>query len=57
MGTIIGFHINFAEKMNGKKPTENEAIRFLYNYFTENRDIRSTFVPSEVVKNLTMVLK
>lgn len=57
MGTIIGFHINFAEKMNGKKPTENEAIRFLYNYFIENRDIRSTFVLSEVVKNLTMVLK
>lgn len=50
MGTVIGFHINFAEKMNGKKPTENEAVRFLYSYFIEERDVRSTFVPSSVDK-------
>lgn len=50
MGTVIGLHINFVERMNGKRPSEQEAIVFLYNYFIKERDIRSVFVQDVAVK-------
>lgn len=50
-GTIIGFHINFAERMNGKKPSRNEAIIFLYRYFLEGKDTRNVFVDVSVKKS------
>lgn len=43
MGTVIGFHMNFAERINGKRATRSEAIVFLYKYFIQEKDIRSTF--------------
>ena len=50
MGTVIGFHINFVEKMNGAKIGDKDAIIFLYNYFFEERVIKNVFVPTAVIK-------
>lgn len=50
MGTVIGFHINFVEKMNGAKISNKDAIIFLYNYFFEERVIKNVFVPTAVIK-------
>lgn len=37
-GSIINLHMYFAEKMNGTKPSKDEAIVFLHNYFIKNND-------------------
>lgn len=39
-GDIIQLHRLYTEKMNGTKPTFEEAVRFLYNYFLKGRDLQ-----------------
>ena len=36
-GNIINLHMYFAEKMNGKRPSKEEAIAFLYQYFVKGK--------------------
>lgn len=37
-GDIIALHRYFAEKMNGTKPTYEQAVVFLYNYFIAGKE-------------------
>lgn len=37
-GDIVELHRYFAEKQNGTKPTRDEAIDFLYDYFIKNNE-------------------
>ena len=37
-GDIVELHRYFAEKHNGTKPTRDEAIAFLYDYFIKNNE-------------------
>jgi hypothetical protein len=36
-GNVINLHIYFAEKLNGTKPTKEDAISFLYNHFIKGK--------------------
>lgn len=42
-GDVVNLHMYFAEKMNGKKPTRDEAIAFLYQYFVKGHE-SETFI-------------
>lgn len=42
-GDVIYLHMYFAEKMNGKRPTKDEAIAFLYQYFVQGHE-SETFI-------------
>lgn len=37
-GTVINLHKYFTEKINGRRPDDDEAINFLYNYFIEGKE-------------------
>lgn len=42
-GDVVHLHMYFAEKMNGKRPTKDEAIAFLYQYFVQGHE-SETFI-------------
>lgn len=44
-GDVVTLHRYFAEKMNGKRPTKEEAIAFVYHYFIEGKE-SETFIDS-----------
>lgn len=50
MGTVIGFHMYFTEKMTGRMASRNDAIVFLYNYFVNGKDTRNVLVDTRVEK-------
>lgn len=50
MGTVIGFHMYFTEKMTGRMASRNDAIVFLYNYFVNGKDARNVLVDTRVEK-------
>lgn len=42
-GDVIALHRYFAERMNGTKPSYEEAVSFLYDYFIRGRE-QETFI-------------
>lgn len=42
-GNVINLHMYFAEKINGKRPTRDEAVSFLYQYFVQGHE-SNTFI-------------
>lgn len=48
-GDVIYLHMYFAEKMNGKRPTKDEAIAFLYQYFVQGHE-SETFIDKKAQK-------
>lgn len=42
-GDVVNLHMYFAEKMNGTRPTKDEAIAFLYQYFVQGKE-SETFI-------------
>lgn len=42
-GDVVNLHMYFAEKMNGKRPTKDEAIAFVYQYFVQGKE-SETFI-------------
>lgn len=42
-GDVINLHMYFAEKINGKRPTRDEAVSFLYQYFVQGHE-SNTFI-------------
>ena len=48
-GNVIWLHRYFAEKMNGRRPEEDEAIVFLYQYFLQGKESQ-TFIDQSAQK-------
>jgi hypothetical protein len=48
-GNVINLHMYFAEKMNGKMPSKDEAIAFLYQYFVKGHE-SETFIDQKAQK-------
>lgn len=50
-GDVIALHRYFTEKMSGNKPSYEEAVSFLYNFFIKGKEqlafIKPTVVPKE----------
>lgn len=42
-GDVVHLHMYFAEKMNGRRPTKDEAVAFLYQYFVQGHE-SDTFI-------------
>lgn len=51
-GTVIGLHRNFVKKLQGKMPTREEAIKFLYEYFLNGTDSSEVFRDTRVEKKI-----
>ena len=62
-GDIVELHRYFAEKQNGTKPTRDEAIAFLYDYFIKNNeaadfiDARTQTIPDEKLNTDADIVK
>lgn len=52
-GTVINLHMYFAERLNGTKPTQDEAIAFLFNYFLQGKQSETTFIDTKKQKVVT----
>lgn len=48
-GDVVALHRYFAEKMNGVKPSYEEAVSFLYQYFIKGRETE-TFIDASKQK-------
>ena len=44
-GDIINLHRLFTERQTGSKPSFNDAIDFLYNYFIKGKDTGNVYTP------------
>ena len=49
-GNVINLHRYFAERMNGTKPSYEEAVAFLFNYFLQGKQTETTFIDTKKQK-------